>query len=720
MKLLPTPYRYQKTDSVKELTAICLIPEITPDDTICWSISVLKEVYTFSEDGEKVVLRYSEDAFFAEKNAQEQGYILKRGAEGITLLAQSSAGFLYGMMTLKQLRTETPAEFIIYDRPKIRFRGNMNTFWAESGVWSYDFGDGLENAVARLKLAIDQAALAKLNMMYVDAFGYRCQRFPGYDETMRDLAAYAKVRCVRFMAGGYGMSYGMVAHGDDKYMGKAFQNRYPYPDGEIYDCLGTGTDDEAEDPEKLQGRSYGTCLTNQGLNDDKIAEIREYIQNTGIRILYMHNMDSPEIHEPLWLSRCPRCRQKYPNDSLYAQDGAAGAFAAFYDYMLSALLPEFPDLVICPISPGYTYTHTRDEAFDKNWRFWAAVMEFMTHKQGIIPLFRELMMQHNDNRFRFDIIDAHIPVYGCAYFPGGDGFYSDKIFMPSGAYIKTMRNAELVLCSNGGALQKATQYANAEYLWNPDNSGFWNAEIPATKQDDVMLHYNQLRTCIIRPQEIYGEDGLLETACALLFGQKYAKRIADVFRLQGEHGECPIFTACNVEIWTNWNYLNLRYLWDKQETRGAQEYFYQKIFHSGKVTYAAKEILDEILAQPDAPDRMHLTFLRDSCAFCGKMCDQLSSYLLLYMEADLFFEKQVPVGEDFTYRAQSLISAAESVLQEIKQLDAKPFDPLGGLLIRRQYIFEFIVYCTGQILQSLETNQRIPPNRRPLVEENWW
>jgi hypothetical protein len=56
-------------------------------------------------------------------------------------------GFFYGAMTLLQLYGNAPFEFEIKDRPNIKFRGNMNTLWAESGVWSYDFGDGLDNAL---------------------------------------------------------------------------------------------------------------------------------------------------------------------------------------------------------------------------------------------------------------------------------------------------------------------------------------------------------------------------------------------------------------------------------------------------------------------------------------------------------------------------------------------------------------------------------------------
>jgi len=722
MKLLPTPQSYVYSQSVRTLRGFCSVScLITADDTIRWGLSQLENACEIPvAAGETLVIDSSEDPFFQEKNAREQGYILSRDETGVTLLAQSSVGVLYGLMTLCQLAGEAPERFEIKDRPQIRFRGNMNTLWAESGVWSYDFGDGLEAACSRLRSAIDDAARAKLNMMYVDAFGFRSERFPGYNNVMHDLADYARVRGVYFMAGGYGMGYGQSAH-SNTFMGRVFRNRRPYPDGELYDCIGT-FDGYMNSIDEAKGRSYGTCLSNTDLTDDKISEIREYVKNTGVRLLYLHNMDADQLFPELWLGRCTHCREKYPNDSLFERNGAAGAFADFYDRMLAVLLPEFPDLIICPVSPGYCYAETTsDEVFETCRRFWGAVLKFAQHREALIPTFRELFLQHDSSALRFDLLGEAMSSCGCVFFSSGDGFYSDKIYTPSAAYAATMQCADMMICANGGALQKPTQYANAEYLWNPAGSAFWKPEFPNEYRAQID-HYNAFREGHIRPEGIYGKDGLLETSCAYLFGEKYAARVADVFRIRGKNGECPIFTACNVEIWTRRSLVNYPMLWDTPEPPEKQQLFRERFADSTLVTYTAREKLDALLEEADISDdtRAHLAFLRDSAAICTKLCSLLTRYMDLYMEADAALSGGKPCEEDIVARCEGVIRDADRVLAAVRADGREPFDSLGGILLRRDSVADLVSYGASQIIQSLQTGERIPPKRRDPVKRNWW
>jgi len=727
MKLLPTPQfctQSAETAPLRGFSEVILPPK--QDETVRWALAQLEEACPLAlASAERLTLRLSDDPFFEEKNAAEQGYILTRGETGVILEAQSSVGFLYGVMTLRQLIPDAPARLVIRDRPQIRFRGNMNTLWAESGVWSYDFGDGPEAACARLRRAIDDAARAKLNMMYADAFGFRAERFPGYNDAMRALSDYARVRGVYFMIGGYGMGYGQSAHGSNSFMGRVFRNRRPYPDGELYDCIGT-FETYMKNPEEAKGRSYGTCLSNTDLTDDKISEIREYVRATGIRLIYMHNMDADQLYQQLWLARCAHCREKYPDDSLFARNGAAGAFADFYDRILDALLPEFPDLILCPVSPGYMYMDSTDDAmFETCRRFWAALLRYARHSEAIIPLFRELLLQHDSSALRFDLLGEVMPRLGCVFFSSGDGFYSDKIYTPSAAYAAVMKQCDVVICANGGALQKPTQYTNAEYLWNPDGSAFWKPEIPDTYEAQS-VHYHAFREGMIRPAGIYGEDGLLDTSCRLLFGEKYGNRIADIFRIRGKNGECPIFTACNVEIWTRRTYVNFPMLWDTPVDAEKQLEFRERFAESTLTTYTAREMLDEILAEAegdaamDAATRAHLLYLRGACGVCLKMCSLLTRYMDLYREADAVLTAGAPLHGDLDSRAAALIRDADRMLAQIQASEEKPFDVLGGINIRRDAVADLVSYSTAQILQSLKTGQRIPPERRESAARRWW
>ena len=721
MRILPTPQVFRQSGKPEPIRN--LSPEfgsVTPDATVCWGITQLEEVcVVMPEGGEPLVLEWSDDPFFLEKNAAEQGYILRRGRDGIRLQAQNSAGFLYGLMTLRQLADTAPVEFYIQDRPQIRFRGNMNTLWAESGVWSYDFGDGLEAACARIRGAIDHAARAKLNLMYLDGFGFRPERFPGYNRIMQELAAYGKTRCVRMMAGGYGMGYGSSEFGNT-FMGRSFRNRMPYPDGEIYDCLGTYKPEELG--EQMLGRSFGTCLSNDALTDDKIADLREYLRATGISVVYMHNMDADQLFAPLWLGRCSHCKARFPSDALDAPDGAAGAFAAFYDRILDALLPEFPDLVICPVSPGYGLPETMtDIAFENSRIFWAAVLRYCRNRDALIPTFRELFCQREEPSLRYDLLHEKLSRFGSVYFSGADGFYSDQIYTPSAAYIAAMQHADLIVCANGEALQRPIWYTNAEYLWNPTGSAFWNAEIPRSYEAQ-MAHYDALRQGRLRPDGLYGPEGLLETSCALAYGKNLAKPMADLFRLQGKNGEHPIFTASNVELWTNSSILNYPMLWDTPAERPQQLQYRERFAESAAVTAAAEEILTQVLKEESlcAEVRAHLEFMHFSSIFCGQLCSQLARYMDLYIAADQVLTEGKAQPAELTAQCHALIQDAKASLRQTEQDGRVPFDPLGGILRRRGELFAFVAYCAGQIVQSLQTGERIPPQRRPLQVGAWW
>ncbi len=728
MKIIPTPQLFEKSKELKKLNGFSAIElKIETNQMIENAINYLKEKFCLEQTcAEKLVLVYGDDKFFEQKNAKEQGYILTRKDGIVTITAQNSAGFFYGVMTLLQLYGNAPKEIVIKDRPNIRYRGNMNTLWAESAVWSYDFGDGLENALKRIYQAIDDMVKAKLNLMYYDAFGFACDRFPGYNKAMKSISEYAMARGMLTMVGGYGMGYGQSA--SYTFMGKVFKNKYPYPDGEEYECIGKckqGLNKEIDDVfdiSEVKGRTFGTCLTNTELTNDKIQEMLEYMRETGTRVLYLHNVDACEIHEALWLSRCARCKKLYPNDDLYAKDGAAGAFAAFFDQIVTALKQEFPEAIICPVSPGYADHYIVDSYFEKCRKFWAAVMKYAKRTDGVIPIFREAFVQHDDDRMRLNMIDESVQSYGCVYFINGDGYYGDKWFTPCGAYIKFMPNADLVICANGNAIQKTTQYADAEYLWNQNNSAFYNLGEISKDFKKMTRDYEDFSAGLVRDEGLYGEDGLLERSCELIFGEKYAKRIADLYRISGKENECPIFTFANVELWSGLLRKNLPMLWDTPVDRERQIEFRERFAESALATYTAKEILEEILENDDLPNktREHLEFLHKASSITAKLCRLLKNYMDLYVEADKYFETGEKPQGDIVERAESVAKEADVYLAKIKNEAYKPFDKFGGIFVRREEMFDFVSYSARQIIKSIKTNKRVPDDRRPEKVLHWW
>lgn len=336
-------------------------------------------------------------------------------------------------------------------------------------------------------------------------------------------------------------------------------------------------------------------------------------------------------------------------------------------------------------------------------------------------MFREQFYQHYQPEMRFDRLNETLPSYSVVYFSSSDGFYSDKIYTPSAAYAVFMQNADLVLCANGSALQKPTMAANAEYLWNPTGSAFYNLELLGD-YNEQFAHYNDFREGKLRPDGIYGEDGLLDVSCELLFGKEHGRQIAEIYRLQGKNGESPVFTACNVELWTNYTKVNYPMLWDTPVGIDQQRTYRERFSESANVTGAAADILKEVLSADDlTPEqREYLQFLYDSAILCQELCNQLTRYMDLYMEADLYFASGTSYRADLCDRAKALQNDSLAVLKTIEDRELKAFDPLGGILVRQDEMFEFIAYCSGQIVKSIETNTRIPEDRKPLNSRDWW
>ena len=112
MKLIPTPHKITTEGDLCPITGIGeIICQVPVDATVSWGLEQLKN--TVGTKGEALLLRLGDDPFFLEKNAAEQGYILRRDQGGLILTAQNSLGFLYGLMTLLQVYKQATERFVI-------------------------------------------------------------------------------------------------------------------------------------------------------------------------------------------------------------------------------------------------------------------------------------------------------------------------------------------------------------------------------------------------------------------------------------------------------------------------------------------------------------------------------------------------------------------------------------------------------------------------------
>ena len=240
LQIIPTPYKVDFTGGEKfNIKKVCLLVENGAPLSRALELLCQKANFTFADsDSADLVLSFNtDDDFFNEKIAQEQGYIIKKENNVTYLYAKNLTGLAYGVTTLIQLIGKDIKTLNIYDKPDFKRRGNKWTVWAESGIWSYDFGDGKDAFISRIIRKLDMSLLYKINTIYFDGFGLNLDRFPEYCEVMKAVNDAAYNRGISLITGCYGMSYGQQGHGDS-YQGKAYLNRKGYPDGETYSCIG--------------------------------------------------------------------------------------------------------------------------------------------------------------------------------------------------------------------------------------------------------------------------------------------------------------------------------------------------------------------------------------------------------------------------------------------------------------------------------------------------
>ena len=205
LDIIPPPKTCEYTEggkiNIKKVYCDC---ETTP--RISYALDVLGKTFPFSfaeDDSADLIITYDEKylteegkSLFDEKYAEEQGYIIKKEENApIYIIAKTDIGCLYAVMTLIQLADKDIKSFLITDYPDFKLRGNKWTIWAESGAWSFDFGDGAENIKKRVERLLDLNARYKINAIYMDAFGLSTERFPEYSDIMRfanDKASLAK------------------------------------------------------------------------------------------------------------------------------------------------------------------------------------------------------------------------------------------------------------------------------------------------------------------------------------------------------------------------------------------------------------------------------------------------------------------------------------------------------------------------------------------------
>lgn len=132
------------------------------------------------------------------------------------------------------------------DFPHFEFRAASD--WLlniEINGWDLDRGKGVDDFARLAEARIDRALRFKINMAFMDGFGFGLSKRPRYyRDLMLRLNRYGRARGFSLCFGGYGASYGMAYEPVVMYekgaafKGQVFVNRRSYPDGPVYRCMG--------------------------------------------------------------------------------------------------------------------------------------------------------------------------------------------------------------------------------------------------------------------------------------------------------------------------------------------------------------------------------------------------------------------------------------------------------------------------------------------------
>lgn len=690
---------------------------------------------------DKTLFSDAELEIFKQKYGLEQGYILKITNGKAIIAAKGELGCAYGIMTFLQLIGKSIGEAVICDCPDFRFRGIKWTIWAETGIWSYDFGDGAEAIKKRVIRKLDTLMKYKINYVHADGFGFDADRFPEYSDIMKTVNDEARKRGIHLISGGYSMSYGMVGY-KGTYQGKDFYNRKSYPNGETYDCIGTYDpytfiDDKTVDRSvrlsEVRGRDRGTCLSNSALLDEKMNEITDYLKKTHAGGISLHNMDAHEIHPELWKARCACCRQKWPNDDLFAPDGAAGAFAYYIDSVLERIrkvkdgdYDASKHTVVRMASPGYLYAEaTSDEDFDTGIKFWSKVTEYMKDTRNFAVGFREQFFYHEKDLSRAEFAENQITsaMSFVHNFCGADGFYDDKLFTPTASLNYIMKGYDGIICANGNAFQEPLQLFNAQYLWNSMSDVFYSVNPKPENQNEFLRLFYDMINSRVRPPEIYDENGFIDIICQKLYGEKHGKKIACIYKLSGKNGEQPIPCASNVDIYTGFAKIVFPMRWDNTDITSCEIALkYERFSECARVTCKAHKILAEVLEVYDGGNdvKADLKWLCECFDMGARLCLLFEEYMKIYQELDNKFKSN---SSDFAYEKETLKSLKSHIadyLAFVDTISGNPVDKFGGAEVRRREMGEHLDYWVDIMLLSIETNNRIPDNIKPLATKEWW
>lgn len=465
-------------------------------------------------------------------NENAQAYEISVSAECVTIRGASDVAFTYAMATLLQLADFEDEGIVlpegaIVDYPEFQYRGVNWNLLVECRGWSQDACDGEKAFLKRFESALDTLAFFKLNCVFVDGVGWSPERFPGYARMMRKLNRMARDRGVKLMFAGYSAGYGAQWY---SYDGPTFRNRGTYPDGDVYKCLGSEIAAE-----------MGTCLANVGLLKLKTDNLREFVKAVEPGFLYVHGSDwcTKDQCQKAWLQRCPKCRERWPDDEVNSVNGMAGAFAEFYDHVHDAVssvrsddgdYDAARDCEVIMVSPNYTRARETDEQWRDHLEYFDVLSSHLRNKDIFLGFREQFFNFAGDSTPRCrelkEVLGDRAKA-GTLYFSSGSSFYNSLPSTADPACASFFIGMDMVVSGSGNAFQEPRQVINAEYMWNPQGSTFAIPFNDFKNNEEFIPYFLALTAGKERPEEVFSEHGLLRVACETLYGPKAADLVVE-------------------------------------------------------------------------------------------------------------------------------------------------------------------------------------------------
>ena len=502
-----------------------------------------------------VKLTYLEQRTVESDPIHEQGYVITMDGDTMWVVGGSPLGVQYGASTVAQLlrvegnvvRLETAS---IRDTPDFEYRAASDWLLAvELSRWSFDRGQGFEDFAATTRAKLDRAAEYKINMALIDGFGWSLQtRPPEYPALMRGLNRYARERGIRLIYGGYGAAYDLASR-PGEYQGTPHLNRDSYPDGHVYSCLNYPGG-------KPNAGTLGTCRSNDALNRVKGEELVRFVDAVEPGAVYIHHEDCCvfEDFQKAWLGRCDRCRKRWPNDSLVAADGGAGALAHGYSSLIEAInrvrhdgFDASRDTEIILVSPVYMPANSTSAAWSNVLELWRAITRQLTPAPNVQIAFREIIPQRGGGRRWMDLFGEmmraeKLPFSAFLFFIGGaDNFLSNYPMSGAPAMTSHFLGAKSIYHATGDFYVEPMELVAAEYAWNVHSNGFYRNPSRERDLDEIArwLHTPG------EPVEMFGDRSLFARICTKLYGEAAGREMFEYYHLREWLPDVPDLPSSN-------------------------------------------------------------------------------------------------------------------------------------------------------------------------------